>query len=199
MSRYDPAGFSTPPENAQVKTPDQLFDLYLKSAGRGASFLLNVPPDRRGLIYENDAASLAAFGKIVQTTFSRNLAAASGVKSDHARANASASNLLDGSRSTYWSPADSITTPNVVFEFAQPVEFNLIRVREYLALGQRVASFAVEVWQNGSWILAAKGTSIGLCRILQTTKPLKTTRVRLRITESPVPAALSEFGLYLRP
>jgi alpha-L-fucosidase len=56
-------------ENSRVKTPEQLVDLYFKSVGRGASFLLNVPPDRRGLLHEADVASLAAFGEWRRKTF----------------------------------------------------------------------------------------------------------------------------------
>ena len=37
-------------ENARVKTPAQLIDLYYKSVGRGANLLLNVPPNRDGLL-----------------------------------------------------------------------------------------------------------------------------------------------------
>ena len=55
-----------------MKTPEQLFDLYLKSVGRGANFLLNVPPDRRGLIHENDSASLVNFKKLKDASFSKN-------------------------------------------------------------------------------------------------------------------------------
>jgi alpha-L-fucosidase len=36
--------------------------------------LLNVPPDRRGLLYEADVASLKGFGELVGGTFRTNLA-----------------------------------------------------------------------------------------------------------------------------
>ncbi|MFN7938824.1 MAG: alpha-L-fucosidase [Bryobacteraceae bacterium] len=58
-------------QNAKVKTPRQLMDLYYKSVGRGASFLLNVPPDRRGLLHEADVASLKAFGSALRATFAK--------------------------------------------------------------------------------------------------------------------------------
>jgi alpha-L-fucosidase len=70
-----PGWFWHEAENAKVKTPQQLLDLHLVSIGRGASFLLNVPPDRRGLLHESDTASLKAFGKLKQQIFGRNLAA----------------------------------------------------------------------------------------------------------------------------
>jgi alpha-L-fucosidase len=71
-----PGWFWHEKENAKVRTPRDLMDLYYKSVGRGASFLLNVPPDRRGLLHENDVASLAGFGKMLRGTFERNLARA---------------------------------------------------------------------------------------------------------------------------
>ncbi|MBK6931786.1 MAG: alpha-L-fucosidase [Saprospirales bacterium] len=58
-----PGWFYHPEEDDRVKTPDQLFDIYLKSVGRGANLILNVPPDRRGRIHPRDSAALAGFGK----------------------------------------------------------------------------------------------------------------------------------------
>ena len=40
-----PGWFYHPAEDEKVKSPDELLDLYYQSVGRGASFLLNVPPD----------------------------------------------------------------------------------------------------------------------------------------------------------
>jgi alpha-L-fucosidase len=71
-----PGWFFHESENSRVKTPARLLDLYFQSVGRGANLLLNVPPDRRGLLNETDLASLAAFGRIVRETFSRSVAQA---------------------------------------------------------------------------------------------------------------------------
>ncbi len=70
-----PGWFWHEAENTKVKTPEELFELYLVSVGRGASFLLNVPPDRRGLLHESDSASLREFGKRMRSIFGTNLAA----------------------------------------------------------------------------------------------------------------------------
>ena len=64
-----PGWFWHEKENGRVKTGTELFDLYLRSVGRGASFLLNVPPDRRGLLHEKDVASLAEFRRLVDDAF----------------------------------------------------------------------------------------------------------------------------------
>jgi alpha-L-fucosidase len=65
-------------ENARVKTPQQLIDLYYKSVGRGANLLLNVPPNRDGLIGAEDAASLKDFGAWRRATFGKPVAAGKG-------------------------------------------------------------------------------------------------------------------------
>jgi alpha-L-fucosidase len=58
-------------ENARVKTPAQLADLYYKSVGRGANLLLNVPPNRDGLLGAADVASLRKFGDWRRKTFGK--------------------------------------------------------------------------------------------------------------------------------
>jgi alpha-L-fucosidase len=58
-------------ENARVKTPAQLIDLYYKSVGRGANLLLNVPPNRDGLLSPEDIASLKTFGEWRRKTFGK--------------------------------------------------------------------------------------------------------------------------------
>lgn len=193
-----PGWFWHEKENANVKTSRQLMDLYYKSVGRGASLLLNVPPDRRGLIYETDAESLAGFGKMLRSTFERNLAANGRAKASNVRGNARAfseRNLFDGDRGSYWCTDDAVLTPEVVVEFDRPVTFNVVRLRENLRLGQRVDAFAIDRWRDG-WETVGQGTSIGSCRLVRTERNVTADRVRLRITGSSACPALSEFGLF---
>jgi len=60
-------------EDVQVKTPEQLFEIYLSSVGRGSTLLLNIPPDQRGLFHEKDMESLKGYKKISDTEFAFNL------------------------------------------------------------------------------------------------------------------------------
>jgi alpha-L-fucosidase len=82
---------------------------------RGASFLLNVPPDRRGRIHANDERSLRAFGGLLERTFASDLApgaraSASNVRGGEARF--AAANVRDADRESYWSTDDGVTTPD---------------------------------------------------------------------------------------
>lgn len=195
-----PGWFWHEAENSKVKSSDELLSLYYDSVSRGASFLLNVPPDRRGLLGERDTESLRDFGRLLRTTFSQNLArqaepvVASNVRANDATYNPKA--LLDDRRDTYWSTDDGITRADVVFAFARPIDFNVARIREDIRFGQRIAGFAVDAWVDGDWRPFAAGTSIGQCRIVRANAAVRTTRVRFRVTESPVCPAVSEFGLF---
>ena len=183
-------------ENDKVKTPRQLMDLYYRSAGRGGSMLLNVPPDRRGLLHENDVASLKDFGALVRGTFQQNLAAGAKIKASNVRPGFDATALLDGNRETYWSASDSAKTSSIEFALPAETRFNVIRLREYIQLGQRVEAFEVDQWADGKWRTFARATSIGACRLIRTEADVTAHRVRLRITKSAASPALSEFGLY---
>jgi alpha-L-fucosidase len=171
-------------ENDKVKTPRQLLDLYYRSVGRGGSMLLNVPPDRRGLLHENDVASLRGFGALVRGTFEENLAAKAKLKG-------AARNLLDGGPYTYWS-GDSLEIP-----LPAETKFNVVRLRENIKLGQRIDGVELDRWTDGRWDTFAKATSIGACRLIRTANDITASRLRLRVTQSSASPALSDFGLFL--
>ncbi len=195
-----PGWFYHPSEDDRVRSPENLLELYYRSVGRGASLLLNVPPDRRGRIHERDEASLEAFGRLLEATFSVDLARgararASNVRGRHPRFGAQ--RALDGDRSTYWSTDDGVTSAELILEFDGAIEFDVASIREHLPLGQRVHAWALDRWDGGGWAEIAKGESIGSRRLWR--GPLqRTSRVRLRV-EGPVPPAISEFALHAQP
>ena len=197
-----PGWFYHAKEDNRVKSPKQLLEIYYKSVGRGACLNLNIPPDRRGQINEHDIQSLREFRRILNGTFAANLAHPARLTSSNVRGGDSrrfgAKNLLDNNRDTYWATDDSVTTPDLVLEFDKPVSFNVVSLREYLPLGQRIEAFALDQWKDGQWTEFAKGTSIGNHRLIRG-ESITTDKVRLRITQAPVCPALSEFGLYAEP
>ena len=201
-----PGWFYHAKEDSKVKSPAQLLDIYYKSVGRGACLNLNLPPDRRGLIHENDRASLTEFRRILDATFAHNLASGakltpSNVRGGSKRFAAAANTLFDSKRTTYWATDDAVTTPELVLTLKNPVTFDVVDIREAIQLGQRVEAFAVDQWKDkgGAWVECAKATSIGNRRLLRLDAPVTTDRVRLRIVRSPVCPAISEFGLYKQP
>lgn len=57
-----------------VKSVDELMGLYYYSVGRGANFLINIGPDRRGLLPNEDKEALLKFGAQLRKNFDASLA-----------------------------------------------------------------------------------------------------------------------------
>lgn len=198
-----PGWFYHASEDASVKTPAQLLDIYYKSVGRGACLNLNLPPDRRGILHENDVRSLRDFKRLLDATFARNLIAdarinASNIRGGNPQGMFTPRHLADGKRDTYWATDDGVTTPELIVEFPRETTFNVVDLREHLPLGQRIDAFAIDYWKDERWQPFAAGTSIGNRRLLRAA-PVTTTRARVRITQAPVAPALSELGFYAEP
>jgi alpha-L-fucosidase len=162
-----PGWFWHEKENGRVKSGADLLELYFKSVGRGASFLLNVPPDRRGLLHENDVAALAEFGRLRRATFQTNVAG--GVKR--------------GKSGEEWTVKLSGSC-------------RVIRLREEISKGQRIDAFTIEARRGGEWAPVAQGTSVGSCRLIRLEAPVKGDALRLRVTQSSAPPMIAEFTAY---
>jgi alpha-L-fucosidase len=193
-----PGWFYHEKEDDNVRTAKNLVDLYFSSVGRGASLHLNLPVDRRGRIHKNDVKSLLEFRADIDRTFRKNLALGASIVTGlgHYSREFSPGNLIDDSRASYWMPIEGKLLPELTIEFKRNVEFNVIRLREFLPLGQRVEEFAIDKWQDGKWVEFASATSIGNCRLLRTER-ISTTRIRLRITKAGAVPALAELGVFI--
>lgn len=189
--------------NEQPKTPAELFSIYLTSVGRGANLILNIAPDRRGHVPEADVASLRAWRAGISGMLAKNLAAGATATASNARGGDSAyaaARSLDGDTATYWATDDAVRTAELVLDLGAERTFDLVALREPIALGQRIDRFAVDAWdvQTGGWRAIATATGIGVRRFLPV--PSTTTaKVRIRIVEAAACPALSEIGLYRQP
>ena len=183
------------------RTPTNLMQIYLDSVGHGATLNLNVPPDRRGLLHENDVASLAQLGAHLRQTFATNLASNATAKASNTRGNDPAygpQKMLDSDPWSAWVSDDAVTTPQVELTLDGEKTFNLVLLREDIRLGLRLEGVAVDGWLDGQWKELAKAESIGSCHLWRLPRT-QTNQVRVRVTKSPVCPALADFGLYLEP
>ncbi|MDR0758182.1 MAG: alpha-L-fucosidase [Tannerella sp.] len=193
-----PGWFYHTREDDRVRTPENLMKLYLESVGRGANLLLNLPPDRRGLIHENDAKALLEWKQLKDATFARNMAAGSKATADTHRGNSklyAAANVTDGDRDTYWATDDPVKSGSLEIDLGQTQKVAYILIQEYIRLGQRVKAFDVETWNGSAWVKAASGTTVGYKRILPI-DPVETSKVRIRITDARACPLISNVEVY---
>ncbi|HIB8181426.1 TPA: alpha-L-fucosidase [Elizabethkingia anophelis] len=186
-------------EDNKVKTPDQLFDLYMTSVGRGANMDLGLAPMPSGVLHDNDVKSLKAFGKKLKETFKANLAQNATIKASDVRGQDikkfGMQYLVDKDRYSYWATNDGITQAQLDIKLGKQSTFDIIRLRENIKLGQRIDSVKVEGLFDRQWITLGKATSIGANRLIKLNKPVTLTNLRVFIY-APVAFTLSDFGLY---
>jgi len=159
---------------------------------------MNVPPDAHGLINQKDIQALKGFKKLLGAAFKKDLSRAATISASSFRGHAkkyAPSMLNDGMPGTYWATDDSIKTAQINITLKKKRLVSYIVLQEYITLGQRVRSFAADVWKNGQWEEVAAATTIGHKRILQI-DPVKTSRLRIRILDSKECPVLSGISVY---
>ena len=162
-------------------------ELYYSSVGRNSNLLLNVPPDRRGLLHENDVKSLIAFRDLREKEFVMTLQKVKTYQLQQVRGKEyNAANVNDGNPDTYWATSDDVTSASVVIDLGTETEMNRIILQEYIKLGQRVQEFKVEALINGEWSQLIDGTTIGH-KVIRKFPVVKTSKLRLlSLNQKPV-------------
>ena len=166
-----PGWFYHESEDSLVKTPETLVDIWYGSVGRNSVLLLNLPPDRRGLIHQNDVAALKGMRKLLDATFSVDLAEGAAItRNDSA----------------------------IRLELPSPVTFDRAMLMENYRNGQRVEEFVLESRDGAAWKEIARGTTIGYKRLLRF-KAVRSSEVRVRVTSARDVPEILKFGLYKAP
>lgn len=186
-------------DSLTTKSPQKLFDIYLSSVGMGQCFDMCIPLTPKGTMEWRDVKAMEGFAAFMDETFGKNLIAGAKLTASNVRAKANrkygVAQLLDDDRYSYWATDDSVTSGSLKIELPERREFNLIKVRENIRLGQRLDSVKVDAWEAGRWKEIAGATSIGACRIIRLTENLNTDRLRLRFY-APVALVVSEVSLF---
>ena len=189
-----PGWFYHKEEDDKVKSPEELFSLYLKSVGRGATMLLNVPPDRTGRIHENDAAALVGFKKLRTESFKNNLcknadaSIVSGV-------NIKKANFINDNNSNTFITIENIEKDKIKIHFKNPVQLNCVVLKEFIKDGQSAQKFSLEIISKDNLETFTHST-IGHKRII-TFAEREATDIFISFLESKQAVEISEVGAYL--
>ena len=75
-----PGWFFHERENDKVKTVDKLTDLYYRSVGHNANFIINFPIDKEGLVYPTDPANIVDMYQRISSELKTNLLVGAKIK-----------------------------------------------------------------------------------------------------------------------
>ena len=193
-----PGWFYHESQDDQVKSPEKLLDIYFSSVGRNSVLLLNIPPDRRGLIHENDIKSLQNWRKIIDSLFSVNFAKGAKCRSSNSASWHEIENTIDGKNNTYWTTEDGVDKVSLEYNFTVRKEIDVALLQENVQVGQRIEEFHLEAWIAGKWKKIAVGTTVGYKRLLRF-PAVKTSCIRIIINKSRLNPTLSNVGFFKLP
>lgn len=166
-----PGWFYHKSQDDEVKSLAKLADIYFQSVGYNSCLLLNVPPDKRGLIYETDVKRLEEFNRYIENTFA----------SDYAKG---------GSR-----PFNGDTGDSRIYRLSEGKTVNVILLKEDITKGQRIENFTVEALIGGKWTEIAGGTTVGYKRLLRC-PDFNACKIRVTVTSSRGRFHIAQVGAY---
>ena len=158
-------------EDSKVKSLKHLADIYFQSVGYNSVLLLNIPPDRRGLINEADVRRLNEFAAYRERVFASN-------------------KVVNGRK--YW---NATFGSEKVYSLKPNAEINVVMLQEDITKGQRVEAFTVEALTDNGWKEVGKGTTIGYKRMLRF-PAVKASKLRVKIDECRLTAFISQVAAY---
>lgn len=158
-------------QDSQVRSLANLVNIYYRSVGCNSVLLLNIPPDRRGLLHEVDVQRIKELSDYISKTF--------------------AENQVVNSNSLWKAEAGA----TMEYALKPGAMVNTFLIQEDIAQGQRVEDFLVEIYSNGAWQYAAEGTTIGYKRLLRFSD-CQPEKIRVTIRGTRAVANISNVGMY---
>jgi len=176
---------------SKMRTPEELAEIYFASVGGNASLLMNVPPNRDGLIDGKNIEQLKSFTKLINAPFqNEETLFASNIISDGYKLapealfeNGEGYMLLDDEKGI-----------QLIFENA--INLTAITLRENLAFSQRVEEFEIYASRGKGFSKIYSGTVIGSKKIVHFKKSVKVTELLIVPTVSRGNPVLKDIRVY---
>lgn len=185
-----PGWFHHPAEDGSVRTAEELFTIYRRCVGGNANLLLNVPPNRAGVIADGDVAVLAELGRLIHRLTERDIAQQAEI--EFSSAPVARDVILDRSLvSGGWRPEAGDERRRLVLRWPRPVDVGGLVLRELITDGQQIESVRIEgTSADGTVVLLADVGCIGYQRIVDF-EPRSVSAIMVTIANHRGPVALS--------
>jgi alpha-L-fucosidase len=184
----------------RAKSPAELVDYFYRSIGRNGNMLLSLAPDTRGLIPDNQLASLHTMAQVINDTFAQDLAAGAKFAADTSHPGHTPTLAHDGDLDTWWEAAAGQTAATFTVTLPAAVTFDVVSLQEAVDhRSQRIESFVIEAWNGSAWTAPAaveEQTTVGHKRLVRLAVPVTSDQLRIRITASRLEPTLAEIGLF---
>ena len=177
------------------KELDKLLDIYYNSVGNNATLLLNVPPNKDGLIDEQDVIRLKEIGEHLNNTFKNNIVNEAKIEVDFIDNNTNIYNILSED-DKFYKGIDNEETATIKFKFENIKEIKTLVLKEHLPLSQRIEQFEIYANINNTLVNIYNGKIVGsrkICKLGNITIDY----IEIRILKSRVCPTLNFVGIYI--
>ena len=154
-------------------------NLYYESVGRNSLLLLNIPPNREGLLADSDVASIRDFRRILDETFRTNLVINKPKQTD----------------SRLFTYSTLLPDKPLEIDLKNEADFDRIALQENTANGQQIIDGKAEYWDGTTWQPIKTFTTVGYKRLLRF-PAVRSSKIRLTITHAKGRIELAEVGVY---
>lgn len=177
-----PGWFYHEDEDNQVMTPDELFNVYLNSVGKNSTLLLNVPPNKDGVIHQKDKVVLEELGKKINHLYSKNLIKSGVLKTSSNLYSVTTKDLINSSvESSFLQFSNEDVSPCLEILWDKPVLADTILLGEYIPHGQLIDSCRIEIKTDNGQNIIKEVECIGYRRIVTiSTQKIKSLKVQIK-------------------
>lgn len=190
-----PGWFYHEEEDDKVRPLEELLRIYYNSVGGNATFLLNIPPARNGLIHKNDVKRLQEMGEYLKRVFQDNLLEKAEISAGSSMDGYEIENARTDDYETYYKTEDGITETVIEAVWKEEQEIRHIVLKENIKCSQRIEAYRVEAVQEGNYRTVYEGTVIGYKKIIPL-DALRTDKIRIHILDARVAPTLVFIGVY---
>ena len=172
-------------DKQRVRSADDVYDIYERSVGGNATFILNIPPNREGKFSDTDVKVLEEVGRRIRDTYDTDLLAKAKTNVKNGKV------LLDGDINTFVD-----VNGDIELTTAKPITFNRLMLQEAVAKrGERIERHAIDAWVGGKWVEISTATNVGYKRIHRFAD-VTTNRIRIRVLEQRATPSLAHVSAH---
>lgn len=209
-------------QTMETRDIEELEELFYRAMANDNTLVINIPPDRRGLLRQNeinaimelrDRVGLNTAGKQLRhkemprpISIGRPCRASSVFSADY-----TADKAFDGGQHLRWATPENCAPDNAAWlevDLEPGQTFNRISIFEYMddvvapdgfsrKRANRITDYSIEALNNGRWDTIYTSTDpMGDCKVINFAIPQRAETLRLNIHHATLPPSIYEFSVY---
>ena len=190
-----PGWFYHQEEDDKVRSLEELSQIYFHSVGGNGTFLLNIPPNKEGLLAKEDVERLKELGEFLRKAFKRNLVEEAVLAVDSYKEGFEIENVREPGYGKYFSTREGITSCTIDIEFEEETEIHYLILQENIEMSQRIEGFSVWAETDVNLREVYRGKVVGYKHIAQL-KGIRTKFLQIKIHDARVCPTVAFLGVF---